>query len=276
MKTKTNLLLVLAGIFFISLTSCKTEKKEDVKEEDETKQEEVKKEIKKDCKDVKWSFHKGENGPENWVNLCEGFASCGGKSQSPINIETANAEASEDLKEPTFSYATSKVDIVNGSNTVKFNVSGENSVNLNGKDYKLLQFHFHALSEHTIDGKRYPIEVHFVHKHSDTDFAVIGAMYKEGKENKLFAKYLSNFPTTNGEYKADEEFDLLSILPKGKAYYNYSGSLTTPPCSEVVNWHVLKEPIEASKEQIEAFSKILDNNYRPVMPLNDRKVKSSS
>ncbi len=87
---------------------------------------------------------------------------------------------------------------------------------------------------------------------------------------------MSNFPTTDGEYKADEEFDLLSILPKGKAYYNYSGSLTTPPCSEVVNWHVLKEPIEASKEQIEAFSKILDNNYRPVMPLNDRKVKSSS
>jgi len=129
------------------------------------------------------------------------------------------------------------------------------------------------LSEHTIDGKHSPIEVHFVHKYSDTDFAVIGVMYIEGKENELLKKYLDKFPMVKGEFKSEEMIDLIKILPNNKSYYYYNGSLTTPPCTEVVNWYILKNPIEASKEQIEKFSKILHDNYRPIQALNGREIK---
>ncbi len=227
-------------------------------------------------KSVSWSHHKGEIGPENWANLCDTFSKCGGKAQSPINLVTKKIAVDDSLTAPTFSYGESKVDIINNSHTVQFNISGKNQVNLDGKEYTLLQFHYHALSEHTIDGKYFPLEVHFVHKHSDTDFAVLGVMFEEGEKNELLDKYLADFPTSKGEFKSDADIDLLSLLPKDKSYYNSQGSLTTPPCSEVVNWYVLKTPVTASKEQLKQFSKILNNNYRPIMPLNDRAVRAYS
>ena len=142
------------------------------------------------------------------------------------------------------------------------------------KKYKLLQFHYHALSEHKINDAHSPIEVHFVHKNNDTDFAVLGFMFKEGKEYDLFSKYLTQFPTEKGDFVSEDVIDLKELIPSNLSYYNYSGSLTTPPCSEVVNWYVLQTPQEASAEQITEFSKILHNNYRPTKPLNERKVFS--
>jgi len=238
----------------------------------ETEQEEQKVN-KKDCKDIHWSHHRGEDGPENWKNLCDGFADCGGNKQSPIDIITNDIVEGKDLAALKFSYGKTKVNIINDTHMIQFNVEEDNKVNLNGKDYKLLQFHYHALSEHTIDGEYFPLEVHFVHKHSDTDFAVLGVIFIDGKENELFTQYLDKFPTEKGEYKSDEIIDLLGLFPKNKSYYHYNGSLTTPPCTEIVSWYVLKNPIEASKEQIKKFSKILNSNYRPVMPLNGREVK---
>jgi len=275
MKTKLSLVaLVVSSMLFIS---CKDNKQKESKDVQKNDTEHVEKEVlKKDCNDVHWSHHEGEDGPKNWKNLCDGFSDCGGKAQSPINIVTKNSSNGTELMAPKFSYGKSKVDIINNSHTLQFNVSGENMVNLNGKDYKLLQFHYHALSEHTIDGKYFPLEVHFVHQHSDTDFAVLGVMFKEGEENELFKKYLDKFPTTKGAYESAETIDLLGLFPDDKSYYNYKGSLTTPPCSEVVNWFVLKTPVTASKEQIDQFSKLLNNNYRPIQALNDRTVLSYS
>ncbi len=262
---KKNLSLLALTIGLTLLVSCNNSQKK------ENKTEQVKN---INCSDVHWSHHKGEDGPSNWKNLCDGFSACGGQEQSPVNISKENTITGEELSAPKFTYGKSKVAIINNSHTVQFNVDGENKVNLNGKEYKLLQFHYHALSEHTIDGKHFPLEVHFVHKHSDTDFAVLGIMFVEGKSSALFDKYLDKFPTTKGNYKSEDLIDLLSLFPKNRSYYHYDGSLTTPPCSEVVNWYVLKNPVEASKEQIEKISKILHDNYRPVMPLNDRKVLS--
>ncbi len=271
MKHALNLVAIALVLTFI--TSCNA-KKDSKEEQNKTKQEEQKV-VKKDCKDVKWSHHTGENGPENWNNLCDGFADCNGKVQSPINIVTKNVSSENNLVAPKFNYGKSKVDIINNSHTVQFNISGDNVVNLNGKDYKLLQFHYHTKSEHTIDGKYYPIEVHFVHQHSASEFAVLGVMFEEGKENPLLTKYLDKFPKTKGTYKSEDMMDLLSLFPKNKSYFNYQGSLTTPPCSEVVNWHLLKTPLTASKAQIEQFSKIMDSNFRPIQPLNGRIVNES-
>lgn len=275
MKQKFSLIVIVVVLMFSM--SCKDNKQKENQELDKNETEQVEKKVtKKDCKDVHWSHHKGEDGPENWRNLCDGFSDCGGKAQSPIDIVTKNSTKGAELVVPKFSYGKSKVAIINNSHTVQFNVSGENMVNLNGKDYKLLQFHYHALSEHTVDGEYFPIEVHFVHQHSATDFAVLGVLFKEGKENELFKKYLDKFPTSKGEYKSEDMIDLLSLFPADKSYYNYKGSLTTPPCSEVVNWYVLQTPVTASKEQIEQFSKILNNNYRPIQAVNDRGVLTYS
>jgi len=274
MKQKLNLLLIAAAL--IVFTSCENNKVNGKHKSKKSVATSVKDKVsEKDCKDIHWSHHEGEEGPENWQNLCDGFADCGGKVQSPINIVTKNVKSDVKLLTPDFSYDKSKVDIINNGHTVQFNISGNNSVKLKGKTYKLLQFHYHALSEHTINGKHFPIEVHFVHKYDGGDYAVIGIMFKEGNENDLLNKYLNKFPKTKGEYKSDDMINLLSLLPKNRDYFNYSGSLTTPPCSEVVNWYVLKNPITASKRQIEQFSKILNHNYRPIQPLNDREVKSN-
>lgn len=270
MKHFISVVLITCLAFVISCNNPKTKK---VEKEHSIDHEQVEnKDAKKDCKDVHWSHHTGSDGPENWKNLCDGFTACGGHAQSPINIVTNTANNENELTSPEFKYATSKVNIINNEHTVQFNVDGDNKVILNGKEYHLLQFHYHALSEHTINDEYYPIEVHFVHKHADNDYAVLGVMFTEGAENELFKKYLDKFPSTKGNYESDELINLISLFPDNRSYYHYKGSLTTPPCSEVVNWYVLANPVEASAEQIKTFSEILNNNYRPVMPLNDREL----
>ena len=269
-KTFLNGILFVAAVILIS--SCNNAPKKD--QVADTDKHEAKVEHKEDCDHVHWSHHEGEDGPENWKNLCDGFMSCGGEAQSPINIISSEAVGENDLTPFELKYASSKVDIINNGHTVQFNTTGENSLLIGDKEYKLLQFHYHATSEHTIDGNYYPLEVHFVHRHSDTDFAVLGVMIEEGEENELFAKYLEQFPVSKGNYASEDIFELKNLFPANLNYYYYSGSLTTPPCSEVVNWYVLKTPLKASKEQIKKFSELLNNNYRPVMPLNERKVLS--
>ncbi len=223
-------------------------------------------------KHVHWVHATGEEGPENWKNLSEDFLPCGGHSQSPINIVTKDVSKVDSLLPLTVNYGTTDVDIINNGHTVQFNVNGNNTLSIEGKDYHLLQFHFHALSEHTVNGDHYPLEVHFVHKHSDSDLLVMGIFFKEGESNDLFARYLENFPEEKGEFTAVEQIELMETIPGDLSYYHYDGSLTTPPCSEVVTWYVLQTPLVASKEQIQQFSKILHNNYRPTLPLNNRKV----
>ena len=228
----------------------------------------------KDCGEVHWTYEQGEEGPNNWQNLCDGFSSCGGEIQSPIDISSSNVVFDSELKPIKINYSKTNVDIVNNGHTVQFNVAGNSSITIGNKTYHLLQFHFHALSEHTIDGKHFPIEVHFVHKYSDNDFAVLGVMYQEGEANDLFSQYLKNFPQTKGSFASEDSISVAGLLPNKLNYYYYNGSLTTPPCSEVVNWYVIKSPLEASSSQIEKVSEILHDNYRPVMPLNDRKILS--
>ncbi len=271
MRHKLNVYILVFA--FLAFFSCKGNKQAESQDGSKSASEQADhKPATDDCGEAHWSHHQGEEGPENWKDLCSGFADCGGSAQSPIDIVTGDAQKADNLSAPKFSYGKSKVDIINNGHTVQFNISGENKVDLNGKMYELLQFHYHGLSEHTIDGKSFPLEVHFVHKFSDSDFAVLGFMFEEGKANDLFSKYLDSFPASKGAYSSDDMIDVLSLFPENKSYYNYNGSLTTPPCSEVVNWYVLKTPVTASKEQIEKFSKILDNNFRPVMPLNGRAV----
>ena len=248
------------------------EKKESKDEKPKGEERKAKADI---CKNVKWSHAKGSKGPENWQKLCEAYKPCKGKAQSPINIEENFVmKADKGLSALKVKFGKAKADIVNNGHTVQFNIEGNHSTTIGKKKYKLLQFHYHAKSEHTIDGKHFPLEVHFVHKYSDTDYAVIGVMFKPGKPDPLLSRFLMKFPEMKGSFKSEATFELAKLLPSTKDYYHYKGSLTTPPCSEVVNWYLMKEPVEASPVQLATFGALLNDNNRPVMELNGREVYS--
>ncbi len=261
MKTLNKWILSVFVVF--ALVSCNTTQQKQTNQEDHKAHEKG---------HVHWTHATGEEGPENWKNLTEDFLACGGTVQSPIDIITDSVNKVDSLLPLTLNYSTTNVDIINNGHTVQFNVNGNNTLSIEGKEYQLLQFHYHALSEHTVNGDHYPLEVHFVHKHSDTDLLVMGILFKEGAANPLFDKYLDSFPKEKGEFSNEDQIELMEAIPGNLSYYHYNGSLTTPPCSEIVTWYVLQTPLEASKEQIEKFSAILNNNYRPTMPINERSV----
>ena len=217
-----------------------------------------------------WGYE-GEEGPEHWAGISEEYKACSsGKSQSPVDIKDA---AGADLKAITFNYKSSRINILNNGHTVQVNYDEGSSIEVDGVKYDLLQFHFHGPSEHTVKGEFSDMEMHLVHRDKDGNLAVVGVMMEVGTENEALSGVWANLPeeksdamTVKGAVEAEK------LLPKDRSYYTYSGSLTTPPCTEGVKWLVLKNPVQLSGEQIEAFAGIIEENNRPVQPLHGRKV----
>lgn len=225
-----------------------------------------------DCTGIHWTYSEPASGQTLWSELCTGYSACTGVNQSPVNIKGAIPNTG--LSKLNFNYSKTKTEIENNGHTIEFVCDKGSLLTIGGKQYELLQFHFHAQSEHQVDGKSYPLEVHFVHKATDSDYAVIGVFFETGAANSLFTEYLSHFPHEEGLYQDNSEIELTGLLPSNKSFYNYSGSLTTPPCSEVVNWYVLKNRISASASQMAAFQSLLKNNNRVVQELKGRKIFS--
>lgn len=220
--------------------------------------------------DVKWTYE-GENGADNWAKLTPEFAACNGKNQSPINLE---GFIESELTPIEFSYQAAGNEILNNGHTVQVNYADGSAIKVDGIDFTLKQFHFHAPSENHIRGKSYPLEVHFVHADKDGNLAVVAVMFEAGEENKELAKAWASMPTEAGAKTAlTDVISAAALLPESRDYYRFNGSLTTPPCSEGVRWLVMKNSVQASKEQIEAFSKAVGHaNNRPLQPVNARPV----
>lgn len=217
---------------------------------------------------VKWSYS-GATGPENWASLSPEFAACDATSQTPIDIVDP---ASATSPEPTINYSKGAVEEFNNGHSVEASAAEGNSITVDGTKSALLQMHFHAKSEHTINGKYSPVEVHFVHKSDDGALTVIGVMIEEGSAtNAVWAPFVKAVGTPEGT-TAKTTFDWPAMLPASLKSVRYSGSLTTPPCSEGVNWLVMDEPVTMSKAQIDAITAVYSDNYRPVQPLNGREV----
>lgn len=216
-----------------------------------------------------WSYD-GTEGPDHWADMESKFSTCSnGKSQSPINI-TDSVHA--DLKPLKFNYQASGDTLLNNGHTLQVNFADGSSMDLNGHNYSLKQFHAHAPSENQINGKTFPMEVHFVHADANGNLAVIGVMFEEGAANPGLAKAWKAMPEQAGEKVALQENVLgTDIMPSDKSYYRFSGSLTTPPCTEGVTWLVLKKPVTASKAQIEGFMHLMHHhNNRPIQAINAR------
>ena len=213
-----------------------------------------------------WDYSK--NGPTHWGEFSKTCAN--GQAQSPINIIPGksvqlNAQYKLNLHEDI--HTTAKV--IDNGHSIKVTPKEGGTVELHGETFKLLQFHFHGKSEHTVDGKRYDMVAHLVHQNPKTkQLAVVAVFFKEGKKNPVLDTVINGLEK---EVKIDPQ----DLLPKDTShYFHYVGSLTTPPCSENVQWYLLKEPAEASKEQIETFRKYYVDNERPVQELNDRTIEA--
>lgn len=221
-----------------------------------------------------WSYE-GKEGPAHWGELSDEFKACKlGKSQSPLDIDTKLVKKSTAGQIKT-GYKASAAELVNNGHTIQVNLKDGGSANLGGTEYKILQFHFHTPSEEKIDGKAYPINVHLVHKSSDGKLGVIGVFFKEGKENAALKDIFANLPSKESKAALAKNFNAQDLLPSSASYYSYTGSLTTPPCSESVSFFILKNPIEMSSAQLASFKKVFKMNARPVQALNGRTIQAS-
>jgi carbonic anhydrase len=219
-----------------------------------------------------WAYE-GEEGPEHWGDLDPSWSACSsGEMQSPIDIAGATRA---DLPDITFSgQSLSPITIINNGHSVQVEAQPGNTIAIDGVTYELTQFHFHAMSEHRVGGQQYPMELHLVHADETGNLLVLGVFLQEGDEHAALKPVFGNLPPTPGsEQVVDGSVILGDLLPDSKLAYRYGGSLTTPPCTEGVQWIVFVEPMDVSAEQIGAFRALYPANARPVQPLNDRVVE---
>ncbi len=217
-----------------------------------------------------WGYQ-GHEGPTNWGDLDKRFAVCGtGKEQSPISIPADSATATGHLQ---FAYKDSEIKVLNNGHSIQVNYDPGSTLAIGGEIYELAQFHFHAPSEHAIGGVLAALEMHLVHVDVDGNMAVVGVLFDIAEDDNAF---LNNFwkimPDAGLEVRTDKKFNVAAAFNVDAPKYLYAGSLTTPPCSEKVKWHVMKEHQSLSKRQLAKFILVIGMNSRPIQPVFDRKI----
>ena len=231
-----------------------------------------------------WTYA-GEKGPRFWGKLDPDFSLCQeGHHQSPIDIAKTSPATLPKLR-ADFSPAKLQIvhhehiaDEINNGHTIQVNYSEGDTLTLGDTNYELIQFHFHSPSEHTVHGKHYPMEMHFVHKSPSGALAVVGVFIEQGAHNSAFDPIWENLPTKKGVESHFEhvQVNVDDLLPHSTKSYRYDGSLTTPPCSEGVKWIVMESPIQLSAQQIRTFKALIKGNNRPVQPLHHRVTVSDT
>ena len=221
-----------------------------------------------------WTYS-GENGPSHWGALDKSFALCSsGHAQSPINIIPTTPHTLPSL---SITYQPTAINVFNNGHTIQVTYDSGSFIQVDKVRYQLLQFHFHEPSEHTLRGKSFPAELHLVHKSADGHLAVIGLLIETGAENRALAPLWPHLPATEGpSQRIDGQINAADLLPHNHATYRYTGSLTTPPCSEGVRWMVIANPITISPQQLATLKAALPPDNRPVQPANHRAIQGDA
>jgi carbonic anhydrase len=224
--------------------------------------------------ELHWSYA-GAAGPQAWGTLKPEFAKCSsGSRQSPIDIRDGFGV---DLDPVEFDYRPSGFTVIDNGHTVQVNVGSGNSIQVMGRRYELVQFHFHRPSEERINGRVFDMVAHLVHQDVEGRLAVVAVLLDRGSAHPAVQSVWNNLPLEKGEpMPARSSLDLNALLPKDRRYYTYMGSLTTPPCSEGVLWMVMQQPVTISPEQIDIFARLYPMNARPIQSANGRMIKASN
>jgi carbonic anhydrase len=221
-----------------------------------------------------WEYE-GAHGPTHWGTMDEAYRKCSaGTHQSPIDIRDAK---SADLPAITFAYRPTPLKLIDNGHTVQVTYSPGSFMTVGNQRYELQQFHFHHPAEEKLSGKSYPMVAHLVHKNSAGQLAVVAVLLTKGTANPLVAKLWEYLPPAAGKEvtPTGASVNATDLLPASRGYFTFSGSLTTPPCSEGVTWFVLKAPTQVSSGEVLTFARRYPNNARPVQPLNGRVIKQS-
>ncbi|KAK9755561.1 hypothetical protein RND81_01G034700 [Saponaria officinalis] len=231
--------------------------------------------------ETEFNYIKGsKRGPEHWGEIKEEWATCKtGKKQSPIDLFNRRVSVVPKWAEVTRFYRLGNATLKNRGHDIEIIWKDKNSkIKINGTNYILLQSHWHSPSEHTLNGIRFDLELHMVHQSKDNKIAVIGLLYKIGSPNVFISKLIRKIKMI-GDTEHQIDAGLINpneITMRGKRYYRYIGSLTTPPCTEGVLWTVNQQIGTVSKEQViilrEAVHDHAEKNARPRQALNGRKV----
>jgi carbonic anhydrase len=222
------------------------------------------------AQEVEWSYQ-GQTGPEHWATLSPAFATCGsGQRQSPIDIRGVVRRGAGRIRTH---YRRTAVELENTGHTIDVEPERRQTLKLGGRRYRLLQLHFHSPSEHTLRGKRFALEIHFVHQADDGSRAVLGVLVRRGRRNRTFGRLLDAFPRGVDERaQLEGPINLRRLLPGSRQAFRYSGSLTTPPCTEGIRWLVLRRAIKFSAGQVAAYRELFFPTNRPVQPRNGRRI----
>ena len=217
-----------------------------------------------------WAYS-GPAGPQTWGGLKPEFSLCAhGQRQSPIDIQGG---LSVDLEPVQFHYKASRFAVIDNGHTVQANLAVGNSIEVGGRRFELKQFHFHRPSEERIDGRQFDMSLHLVHKDDQGRLAVVALLLDRGAPHPAVQKVWNNLPLEKQEeLPARALLELNDLLPSSPSYYTYMGSLTTPPCSEGVQWIVMRQPVPVSVEQIELFARLYPMNARPIQQVAGRRI----
>jgi carbonic anhydrase len=225
------------------------------------------------AEEAHWSYE-GASGPDHWGDIDTASKVCSvGSQQSPVDIaDPIRAQ----LPPLGIAWRRRADTIVNNGHTVQVNLGESSTLTVGSDRFVLVQFHFHRPSEHRLDRRSFAMEVHFVHRHATGRLAVVGVLINPGRANAAFNKLVATMPAKEGPpVPADPGIDPTGLLPERRSYFRYQGSLTTPPCSETVDWLLLTQPIQVADADIAAFAKLYPNNARPVQRLHRRFVLRS-
>ncbi|KAL4156186.1 hypothetical protein PRNP1_005218 [Phytophthora ramorum] len=236
---------------------------------------------------AQWGYKANDTslaGPNQWA---EHYPTCGGSRQSPIDIGTTAASGTE-KRSLTFSGSCGDFNVSQSEESFTASVNGGScAVTANGASYSMLQFHMHVPSEHTLNGEYLGGEVHFVHSNADSSaLLVTGVFFKavEGESDPWVVSVLNALDSVSTNATAAASLtsyaDLVNKAADAQGVFNYPGSLTTPACSEIVDWWVVKKPVDVSTADLERLQSQLrelhitddGKNARPVQPLNGRVV----
>lgn len=224
--------------------------------------------------DVQWGY-RGDDGPDHWAEIDPHFFACSkGMQQSPIDIAE---DVAAQLPALAVDWKNDPAKMVNNGHTIQIDVPAGSRIRRGDEAYDLVQYHFHAPSEHHVKGKTFPMEAHFVHRNPETgSFGVLAVFLEPGAANETFSALAAAFPDKSGMEVKIEDIDPNGLVPASLEYWLYEGSLTTPPCSEDVDWMIARTPVRVDAEDIARFAALYPKNARPIRLPNRRFILSSS